>query len=368
MSLLTRRPSPDLPNFLLVHGRAEPHPDVGLVIGQRYRFRECGVAQVGQFDTAGNPVLFDVELESAEDIEVLRKAILSIRNPATPIVCVVPQMERRLILRAHALGAEAVLHRPLVATTVFATLDRILARQRQKLWEHLDSEAATGLIAGTSVLEDLFAFAHGAETVTQRQLYDRADDVIDSLGEAGLNNWMDTLRAHHSQTYRHSLLVTGFAVSFGQQLGMRRDDLRRLSLSGLLHDIGKAMIPEDVLEKPGPLTPEESLIMRQHVTFGREILTRQGGFAPEMIDVVASHHEMLDGSGYPDGLPGEKIKDLVRVLTIADIFAALVEHRAYKAPMDCETAYSILESMQGKLDMALVRAFRPLAMRGPMAA
>lgn len=368
MSLLIRRPSTDIPSFLLVHGGSQPQEDLGLVIGQRYRFRECGVAQVGAFDTGGNPVIFDVALETAEDIEALRRAILAIRNPATPILCVVPQVERRLILRAHALGAEAVLHRPLLPATVFGTLDRILDRQRQKLWQQMDGDAGAGLMAGTSVLEDLFAFAHGAETITQRQLFDRADDVIDSLGEVGLNNWMDTLRAHHSQTYRHSLLVTGFAVGFGQQLGMRRDDLRRLSLSGLLHDIGKAMIPEDVLEKPGPLNAEESAIMRQHVTFGREILARQGGFAPEMIDVVASHHEMLDGSGYPDGLQAGQIRDLVRVLTIADIFAALVEHRAYKAPMDCETAYSILESMQGKLDMALVRAFRTLAMRGPLAA
>ena len=111
---------------------------------------------------------------------------------------------------------------------------------------------------------------------------------------------------------------------------MREDDQRRLARAALLHDVGKAFIPVTILDKPGALTPEEMEEMRQHPRRGYDALSAQGGFPPEMLDVVLHHHEFLDGTGYPNGLSGKQISDIVRVTTIMDIYAALVEKRAYR--------------------------------------
>ena len=145
-----------------------------------------------------------------------------------------------------------------------------------------------------------------------------------------MREWLTTVGCHHNETYRHCLFVTGFAVSFAQHLGMREDDQRRLARAALLHDVGKAFIPVAILDKPGELTEEETAEVREHPRRGYDALAAQGGFPPEMLDVVLHHHEFLDGTGYPNGLSGSQISDIVRLTTIVDIYAALVEKRAYR--------------------------------------
>jgi HD-GYP domain-containing protein (c-di-GMP phosphodiesterase class II) len=88
------------------------------------------------------------------------------------------------------------------------------------------------------------------------------------------------------------------------------------------------------------------------------------GLDPDMLDMVLHHHEYLDGSGYPHGLKGRELPDLVRMMTIADVFGALIERRAYKAPLSSEAAYQVLEDMGPRLDADLVREFRPFARAG----
>ena len=101
--------------------------------------------------------------------------------------------------------------------------------------------------------------------------------------------------------------------------------------------------------------------IRQHPRRGYDALAAQGGFPPEMLDVVLHHHEFLDGTGYPDGLRGDQISDIVRLTTIVDIYAALVEKRAYRLPFTHARAFAIMEEMGGKLDQQLLQAFRPVA-------
>jgi HD-GYP domain-containing protein (c-di-GMP phosphodiesterase class II) len=153
-------------------------------------------------------------------------------------------------------------------------------------------------------------------------------------------------------------------VAFGQKLGISKADRQRLSYAGMLHDIGKARIPLAILEKPGPLNEEELGVMRKHPQFGFDALGTVPGLPGEMLDMVVHHHEYLDGSGYPHGLHAGEISDLVRIITIADIFGALIERRSYKPPLSGSAAYKILLDMGPKLDKDLVREFRPVAQLG----
>jgi len=112
------------------------------------------------------------------------------------------------------------------------------------------------------------------------------------------------------------------------------------------------------LEKPGPLDEKEMDVIRQHPLFGWEALQSVSGIPTEIMDAVLHHHEYLDGTAYPHGLTAAEISDFVRILTIVDIFGALIERRCYKPASTCEAAYQILLNMGPRLDKDLVREFR----------
>ena len=120
--------------------------------------------------------------------------------------------------------------------------------------------------------------------------------------------------------------------------------------------------PLAVLDKPGRLDQRERALIETHPAAGYDVLKGIPGVSPEILDAVRHHHEYLDGSGYPDGLCAEGISDLVRILTISDIFAALIEDRRYRPPMPREQAYEIMRGMRGKLEGPLMVAFREVAL------
>ena len=130
----------------------------------------------------------------------------------------------------------------------------------------------------------------------------------------------------------------------------------------MFHDLGKAAIPLAILDKPGHLEPQERATIETHAALGYDALKDNEEISAEILDAVRHHHEYLDGSGYPDGLCAEKISDVVRILTISDIFSALIEDRRYRPPMPREQAYDILCGMHGKLEKPLVASFRQVAL------
>ena len=135
-------------------------------------------------------------------------------------------------------------------------------------------------------------------------------------------------------------------------------DLTALYRGGYLHDIGKISVPDAVLFKPGPLTEDEWVIMRQHTTQGELICKPMRSLAPTL-PIIRNHHERWDGSGYPDGLQGDGIPLLARILQVADIFDALTSARPYKAAFSTEEASEILvqEAKRGWRDPELVPLF-----------
>lgn len=221
-------------------------------------------------------------------------------------------------------------------------------------------EHALAMATGEKVLGALFSFAKGQSRLKQPDLIKAGDLLIGSLSEGGLNSWVRGVRQHHDRTYQHCLLVAGLAIGFGLKLQFRQSDLMLVAKGALLHDIGKARVPLEILDKPGELTEAEIATIRQHPVFGEQALRLEPAIEPEVLRVVRGHHEFLDGSGYPDGLAGERIDDLVRLTTIADIVAALIEQRPYKDPLSGEAAFDMLAGMHGKVDMPIVKALAPL--------
>ncbi|MCW2278228.1 HD domain-containing phosphohydrolase [Heliophilum fasciatum] len=145
-------------------------------------------------------------------------------------------------------------------------------------------------------------------------------------------------------TYRHSMLVTNSAVQLGMLAGFSTEQLRRLELAGLVHDLGKLSIPESILEKNGPLTNEEMQLMHQHVYHTYHIIRRLPEFA-NIARWAAFHHERLDGRGYPFHIAGADLDVGCRIMAVADIFSALIEDRPYRAGLTKDKIEAILVKM-----------------------
>ncbi|MDP4025264.1 HD domain-containing protein [Methylobacterium sp. NEAU 140] len=192
-------------------------------------------------------------------------------------------------------------------------------------------------------------------------LVENGTDLVErAIRESGIRDWIRAVRAFDDATHQHCLLVAGLAAAFAARLGLGPAERYRLTRAALLHDVGKIHVPSAILNKPGKLDPGEMALVRLHPEQGEAMLAGQG-FPPEVLAVVRSHHEMLDGSGYPDGLSGAAIPDLVRLVTVCDIYGALIERRPYKPPMAAERACAILKDMTGRLDPVLVDAFLSVA-------
>jgi HD-GYP domain-containing protein (c-di-GMP phosphodiesterase class II) len=143
-------------------------------------------------------------------------------------------------------------------------------------------------------------------------------------------------------TEGHTRRVATLAVQIGEQLGLGEGRLRQLALGGLLHDIGKLSVPDEILGKPGRLTESEFLEIKCHPASGRDLLKELGGFSPLVLDLVESHHERLDGGGYPNGVPAAELALEVRVLTVADVYDALTADRVYREAWSNDRALALL--------------------------
>jgi putative nucleotidyltransferase with HDIG domain len=150
--------------------------------------------------------------------------------------------------------------------------------------------------------------------------------------------------------------VAEYAIKIARQLNLSEEDINILRDGARLHDVGKIGIPDEILKKPGGLTPEERDMMRKHTEIGENIIKPISSLR-KLCDVVRHHHELLDGSGYPDGLRGDEISLLTRILTVADIFDALTTNRSYRAAFSFADAKKELLKMDAKLDQNVVKVF-----------
>ena len=306
-------------------------------------------------------IIVDIDLANGTHFAEL-KHWLGRKPKHAKAVFVVEARDHHQVVQALSVGATHLVPRPVDSETLLtAILEDIRAMAGS--FESPSFAGADGVSAGINALQKIFDAALANAPIDLNLTNLASESVVSDIEADGLIRWIDVVRRHHSQTYQHSLLVTGVAVGFGRYLDFSGADKRRLALAGLLHDIGKARIPVTVLEKPGPLDEHEIVLMKSHPVFGFEALQQMPELDPEMIDMVLHHHEYLDGSGYPHGLGGREISDLVRIMTIADVFGALIERRSYKAPLSSTDAYKVLQDMGPKLDIDLVRAFGPFVLQ-----
>jgi len=167
----------------------------------------------------------------------------------------------------------------------------------------------------------------------------------------------ETIELRDPCTGGHTKRVKHYSLIIGRYLGLSKDELESLELAAILHDIGKIGIRDDILLKKGKLTEQEMLHMKMHSIYGAELLHSIKQLK-EIVPVVRNHHERYDGTGYPDGLKGDEISLMARILTVADSFDAMTTRRPYKKSISTEAALEELRRCSGtQFDPAVVEAF-----------
>lgn len=199
-----------------------------------------------------------------------------------------------------------------------------------------------------------------AEYLQLRQENDRLIFDLKELFSGTINAIMEALDAKDSFTLGRSRRVTFLALKMAQYFNLPMDEIGKLELAGLLHDIGMIGVPEDVLNKTEALTPEDMEIIKKHVNYGVKILEDIKQLK-DVIEIIKHHHERFDGHGYPYGLSGDKISLNAKIIAIADAYDSLVSNRSYRQGLSPEKAIKRIEEQSGQhFDPVVVQAFKTI--------
>jgi putative nucleotidyltransferase with HDIG domain len=217
------------------------------------------------------------------------------------------------------------------------------------------SDKLTGEEFWSQELKLMRVFAlEAAASIRKAQLY----EVIRALYIHTVEALASAIDAKDPYTFGHSNRVARFSMVICEELGMSRKEVRQVELAAILHDIGKIGTPESILQKPGKLTPEEILIIREHPVKGALILSNISELR-DVITWIRHHHEWYDGNGYPDRIAGDEIPLQARVIAVADCFDAMTSDRPYRKGMTADVAIGKMEECSGsQFDPHILRVFK----------
>jgi putative two-component system response regulator len=262
-------------------------------------------------------ILLDIMMPGMDGFEVCRRIKATPEGRLTPVVLITGLSASEDRIRGINIGADDFLCKPI-------DINELLARTRSLL----------RLKQYTDELEN-------------------AESVLFSLAQS--------IEARDPYTRGHCERLSEMSTRLGERLGLPEEHVTALRRAGIVHDIGKVVIPDAILLKPGPLTPEEELIMQKHPVVGERICAPLKTFR-HVLPIIRHHHEKFDGTGYPDRLRSEEIPITARILQVADVYDALITDRPYKTPFTSEAALDKMqeEADRGWWDPKLLQAFREM--------
>jgi HD-GYP domain-containing protein (c-di-GMP phosphodiesterase class II) len=194
------------------------------------------------------------------------------------------------------------------------------------------------------------------DTGGARQLVEEISDSV--AGNPGALISLARLKTVDDYTYMHSVAVCAMMVGLAKQLGMEAEQVRLAGMAGLMHDLGKALMPMEVLNKPGKLTDAEFNIIKTHPSEGHRMLLTGRDVSPVVLDVCLHHHEKTDGSGYPKGLKADQISLFAKMGAVCDVYDAITSNRPYKLGWDpAESLRKMAEWANGHFDGKVFQAF-----------
>jgi putative nucleotidyltransferase with HDIG domain len=327
-----------------------------LVVDDEESIREivCSMLTAANYKTrqASSGLKALAVLESGEEFELMLSDLMMAdldgigllertkeKFPDMPVVMVTAVHDISVALAAIRNGAYDYLLKPFEREQLLATVRRALENRRLKLENR----------AYQTNLETLVA-ARTEQLRTAMGTLERSYDItLEALGDA--------LDLKDAETEGHSKRVTAFTIAIARALGIPKDQIAMIARGAFLHDIGKMAIPDAILRKPGALTADEIAIMREHCYRGFQML-KKIPFLAEAAEIVYSHQERYDGTGYPRGLKGEEIPLGARLFSVADTLDAITSDRPYRAAQTITAARKEIEAWSGRqFDPEVVKTF-----------
>jgi cyclic di-GMP phosphodiesterase len=299
--------------------------------------------QVLDSDSGYSVVVSDVIMDGMDGLTLLAK--LRSKHPDLPVVMVTAVHDISVALAAIRNGAYDYLLKPFEREQLLASVRRAVENRRLKLENMAYQTKLESLVSARTEL-----LRHALSDLERSY-----DITLEALGDA--------LDLKDAETEGHSRRVTGFTIAIARAMGLPQDRVRVIARGAFLHDVGKMAIPDAILRKPGRLTPEEQAIMQQHALLGYQML-RKIPFLHEAADIVYSHQERFDGTGYPRGLKGDQIPLGARIFSIADTFDAMTSDRPYRAAQSIPSGRREIERQSGKqFDPEIVKVFQSISER-----
>lgn len=296
-----------------------------------------------------------MELEGGSGLQLVRR-LPRAGDGGRPLI--VKAADPRLaVARTHGL-VDAVLPLPAAPGLMVSAVWRLLDAAKERALARLAAEPRRLVEETRTAFDAAVAAAAAGLPVPLARIADAARAIVDGARAGALLPALDALRGHHAHTYVHSLKVAANLARLGLATRMRAADVELLAQAGLAHDLGKSLVPAEILNKPGPLDESERRLLRRHPEAGAEALRAAGGAAETIVLATARHHERLDGGGYPRGLDGRALDEVSLLVAVADVHAALTEPRAYKPALDDAAALAVMRRQLGThLEPALFAAY-----------
>jgi putative nucleotidyltransferase with HDIG domain len=284
-----------------------------------------------------NLVLTDIVMQDVNGIALLER--IHALQPNLPVVMVTAVHDISVAIDSMRRGAYDYLLKPFERDQLLSTVERAVNhRQALEETQNYHDSLEEMVRARTEMLR------HAMEDLEHSY-----DVTLEALGDA--------LDLKDSETEGHSKRVTAYAIALARAMGIPPDEIKIIARGAFLHDIGKMAIPDDILRKPGKLTPEEQAIMREHCARGYHML-RKIPFLAGAAEIVYCHQEYFDGNGYPNGLRGREIPIGARIFAVADTLDAITSDRPYRKARGFDAAREeILRCSGSQFDPAVVEVF-----------
>ncbi len=315
-------------------------------------YTDCSQALAGLQDITPSVILADAAAPALDDFLIERRRgslahiplIGTFTNGSTPIA-----------------DGDASLAKPFRRSSLIRLVSEMVNRQVERQWKALPDRPRKVLEETVGIFNSIGELAANGEMLDFSSVNAACSPLVDAVSNRDYRSILDNVRGHDNYSYVHSLRVGTMLIMLGCGLGLGQTELLQVATGGLLHDIGKMVIPHEVLNKPGRLNDDEWTVMRSHVDKTIYFLNTHTQAPSGVITIAAQHHEKLGGGGYPYGLKGAELNELARMATIVDIFSALTDRRVYKPSMPAEKALAIMsEDMKGDLDQHLLLLFREI--------
>jgi putative nucleotidyltransferase with HDIG domain len=304
---------------------------------------ECAIVENGRLalekfksDTF-DLVLSDIVMPEMDGLKLLGH--LRVLSPDAPVIMVTAMHDISIALEAIRAGAYDYILKPFEKDQLYLSVGRALEHRRLVLENRTYQSGLQELVEErTQQLSD-----------AMRDLEQSYDYTLEALGSA--------LDAKDAETEGHCQRVTAFTMKIAEAMGLDRSALAQIARGAFLHDIGKMAIPDSILRKPGPLTDDERTIMRTHCAKGFAMVKRIP-FLKEAAEIVLTHQEYYNGSGYPQGLKGEEIPLGSRIFAVADTLDAMISNRPYRRALPIKAAREEIKKFSGtQFDPQVVEVF-----------